>query len=93
MSTFRVTLLVAASLAMTGQAQIDPCMIDPDCPFPTPCLPTDPDCKHSDDEGEINPVDPCDADPNCDPDEGEGTASPCEYDSTCSNVEELSEDE
>ena len=92
MTTFRVTLLVAATLAMTGQAQIDPCMIDPNCPFPKPCLPEDPECKHSDDE-EINAVDPCDADPNCNPNDEEDTVSPCEYDSTCSNDGELSEKE
>ena len=85
MSTFRVTLLVAASLAMTGQAQIDPCMIDPDCPFPIPCLKTDPDCKQFEPE-EINAADPCDLDPDCKP--GELAVDPCEYDSTCSNGEE-----
>ena len=82
MSTFRVTLLVAASLAMTGQAQIDPCMLDPDCPFPKPCLPDDPECKYPELE-EINCDNPCDCDPDCT--QGEEEVDPCEYDSTCSN--------
>ena len=78
MSAFRVTLLAAASLALTVSAQtveaVDPCDSDPSCPQTV----------------QIEVSDPCDNDPSCLPDAEIEDPDPCSYDeSACESKEEI----